>query len=140
MSNIECLNEYVSTGNLPQQDAFIKKSIVLVQVRKFQTRAYNGIAYFRSSNRSKIRFNLKLSMKKFVFFVLGSLTMLGLQAQGNEPYEFKEYKRYAATPIKSQDQTAGLSAPLLFWKVRPCAWEKEKLTSRKCLLSGISTA
>lgn len=105
MSNIECLNEYVSTGNLPQQDAFIKKSTVLGQVRKFQTHAYIGIAYFRSSNRSKIRFNLKLSMKKFVFFVLGSLTMLGLQAQGNEPYEFKEYKRYAATPIKSQDQT-----------------------------------
>ena len=35
---------------------------------------------------------------------------------------------------------AGLSAPTSFWKVRPCAWEKEKLTSQMFVMSIISTA
>lgn len=44
-------------------------------------------------------------MKKLLFFIVLLSSALAIQAQSNEPFEFKEYKRHAATPVKSQDQT-----------------------------------
>lgn len=44
-------------------------------------------------------------MKKLLFFLLFGAFTLALSAQNAEPYEFKEFKRLAATPVKSQDQT-----------------------------------
>lgn len=44
-------------------------------------------------------------MKQFRFSLLLMLFISQLSAQSNEPFEFKEYKRQAATPVKSQDQT-----------------------------------
>jgi bleomycin hydrolase len=44
-------------------------------------------------------------MKKLLIPALFILATLQVFAQTNEPYSFKEYKRHAATPVKSQDQT-----------------------------------
>jgi bleomycin hydrolase len=44
-------------------------------------------------------------MKKLLVFSLLTLLSFGTRAQSNQPYEFSEYKRLAATPVKSQDQT-----------------------------------
>jgi bleomycin hydrolase len=45
-------------------------------------------------------------MKQLIFSILWLAVSLNLSnAQNEEPYEFKEYKRAAATSVKSQDQT-----------------------------------
>lgn len=44
-------------------------------------------------------------MKQLLLVLLLAAACTSLFAQSNEPYEFKEYKRHAATPVKSQDQT-----------------------------------
>ncbi len=44
-------------------------------------------------------------MKKQIILLALALCTFGLAAQNNEPYEFKEFKRVAATEVKSQDQT-----------------------------------
>ncbi|MBL7825157.1 MAG: aminopeptidase [Saprospiraceae bacterium] len=38
-------------------------------------------------------------------FCILFLACISVSAQSSDPYEFKEYKRHAATPVKSQDQT-----------------------------------
>lgn len=43
-------------------------------------------------------------MKKLFFFLLFAACTCSVWAQ-TEPYEFKEYKRHKATPVKNQDQT-----------------------------------
>lgn len=44
-------------------------------------------------------------MNKFLFSLFISLLSLTFAAQGQEPYEFKEFKRLPATPVKNQEQT-----------------------------------
>jgi bleomycin hydrolase len=44
-------------------------------------------------------------MKKILIFLFISAFTLSLVAQNAEPYDFKEYKRLPATPVKSQDMT-----------------------------------
>jgi bleomycin hydrolase len=44
-------------------------------------------------------------MKKLLIVLSFAISGTALYAQTAEPYEFKEYKRHAATPVKSQDQT-----------------------------------
>ena len=44
-------------------------------------------------------------MKKTLLALFWALCTLALSAQNSEPYEFKEFKRLPATPVKSQDQT-----------------------------------
>ncbi len=46
-----------------------------------------------------------LFMYKLMFSLLLTVFATALFAQKQEPYEFKEIKRLAATPVKSQDQT-----------------------------------
>ncbi|MCC7244133.1 MAG: aminopeptidase [Saprospiraceae bacterium] len=44
-------------------------------------------------------------MTKYIFYSLAILCGFTAQAQNNEPYDFKEFKRLPATEVKSQDQT-----------------------------------
>lgn len=44
-------------------------------------------------------------MKQKLLLFAFTLFLGNAIAQSGEPYDFKEYKRYAATPVKSQDQT-----------------------------------
>lgn len=44
-------------------------------------------------------------MKKLLIALFLAPALFTLSAQVNEPFEFKEYKRHAATAVKSQDQT-----------------------------------
>lgn len=50
-------------------------------------------------------FKLKVSMRKLFILLFLVPMCCSLYAQSDKAYDFKEYKRYAATPVKSQDQT-----------------------------------
>jgi bleomycin hydrolase len=45
------------------------------------------------------------AMKKLSVFLIAFTALCAVQAQTQEPYEFKEFKKLTCTPVKSQDQT-----------------------------------
>lgn len=79
--------------------------IILPSLKRFFFCLRQKIAVLLPALKLLLDDNDRIAMKKILFFLLAAVCTLTLAAQNPEPYEFKEFKRLPATPVKSQDNT-----------------------------------